>query len=301
LAKKPVNTKKKPDKKTETKSKDEKVPKKNRFRLIVVAVVVICLIGAVLLVVNTDILSSEEETKAQLTFEVGSIVQVKHTGGSWVDAEDKMDLFESDSVKTGDDSTATIVLFKGSIVRLDSNTEITLKKIIDDEETSVTIEQGAGRTWSTIQGISGMDNYEVETPTAVASVRGTSFDVNITEEGITIVSVINGSVEVTKIGTTTTYTVLENYSVTVDSEGVGESQTFDRDDWIENNLLKDEQFKDDLRTTLKAKVLEHLDEIEEIIGEEIPEEHIDILIDQFIKGKPLPPNTPDELLEIIKL
>jgi len=319
MAKKSNSVKKSPKKTTNAKTKNKTAeakaknipkikpitaksnPMKKNLRIIALIVIIACVIAAVFLAYNTDIIGSDE-AKAQLTFDSESTVQVKHTGGEWTDAENEMDLYESDSVKTGEDSSAQILLFKGSIIRLDSNTEVTLKEIIEGEETSVTIQQDTGRTWSTIQKISGIDDYEVQTPTAVASVRGTSFDVNITEDGITIVSVINGSVNVSKTAEGTVYTVLENYSVTVDDDGVGDSQTFVRDEWINNNLLKDDKFKADLEAILREKIEPHLDDIADLLGWSIPEDELDVLVKGFINGEiVIPADTPDHLKEIFDL
>ena len=87
-------------------------------------------------------------------------------------------LCQSDSIKTGENTSASIILFESSIIRLDNNTEITIKEILQQEgKTSVKIKQDSGRTWNTVLRMSGIDDYEVHTPTTVASVRGTSFDV----------------------------------------------------------------------------------------------------------------------------
>jgi ferric-dicitrate binding protein FerR (iron transport regulator) len=227
---------------------------------------------------------------------------MKHAGGSWVEAENGMDLVESDTVKTGDDSSASIILFKSSIVRLDSNTEVTIKELVQGDENSVTLEQNAGRTWNTVQKISGIDSYEVQTPTTVASVRSTAFDVNVSEEGITIVSVVKGIVNVsyTSEGVTYSVDVGKNYSVTVSYDALGQPQEFDPDDWIQNNLLKDESFKENLKTELKEKIEPYLDELRERV--DIPDEHIDVLIDEYMEGNfEIPPETPDYLKELFDL
>lgn len=279
------------------KSNDKKGTKKSSIQLIAALTVVIVLIGAVFFILNSGV----AEAKAQLTFDSGNIVQVKHTGESWIDAEDDMGLYESDSIKTGDNSTATITLFKGSIIRLDSNTEVTLKEIIEEEETSVTIEQNAGRTWSTIQKVSGIDNYEVETPTAVASVRGTSFDV-IVEEGETIVSVIRGSVNVSTVGNETVYTVTlnQNYSIKISSEGIGEEEDLILDDWIQNNLLQDDSFTQELKTIIYENIGPYMDELKGRIG--MTDKEIEILIEGYIRGDfPIPPQTPEEYRELFEL
>jgi len=123
-----VDTKVKPKsvKKTDVKHKsfnDDVKPKtgRNKFFYIIPIIIIICIIAIVLFVVM-----SPQVVKAQLIIESGD-VQVKHDGGSWSSAENGMLLYQSDIVKTGDNTTSSIILFESSIIRLDSNTEVMLK------------------------------------------------------------------------------------------------------------------------------------------------------------------------------
>jgi len=127
---------------------------RNKFLFIIPIIIIICIIAIVLFVVM-----SPQVVKAQLIIESGD-VQVKHEGGSWSTAENGMLLYQSDIVKTGDNTTSSIILFESSIIRLDSNTEVMLKKIIQEaDKTSVTIQQDAGRTWNTVLKVSGIDVF----------------------------------------------------------------------------------------------------------------------------------------------
>jgi len=261
--------------------KNKNTPKKKRkstsmrkkILLILPIMAIICIAGFVILTLTSDVV------KAQLIIESGT-VQVKHTG-SWTEATSGMELYQSDSVRTGYNASASIILFKGSVIRLDNNTEITLKKIIQQEETSVTIQQDAGRTWNTVQKISGIDNYEVQTPTTVASVRGTSFDVNVHANGITVVSVIKGMVNVSKTENGTVFIVElnENWSITVDHDEMGQQQPFEPDDWIQDNLLKDDTFKGDLKEILYSKIEPYIDDLKNLYG--MTDEEIDVLLDGY--------------------
>jgi len=290
LAKKTGNKKSKPDEKEKSKSMGK------RFRLIIPVIVVICIIGVVWFVINPEV--AKAESKAQLVIDSG-IVQIKHTGGSWISAENGMLLYESDSVKTGDNSSASIILFESSIVRLDSNTEITLREVIEEEETSVTMEQDAGRTWNTISKMSGIDNYEVQTPTTVASVRGTSFDVYILANGNITISVGNGTVNVTVYENgeiVHSIEVPETLSVTIDPYNIGEppeSYPYEEDDWILENIQKDEELMDDLKAELLNRIEPFLEEVRELFGGPNDEE-LEALVEGYILGVwSLPDDTPD--------
>lgn len=283
-------------KQTKSKKSSEKMNFSKNKKMIVLVVSVIIFIIILLFLTQKSSVAA-----AQLIIDSGS-VQIKHSGDVWVVAEDGMLLFQSDSIKTGDNSSASIVLFKSSIIRLDSNTEVTLKNIIQKETRSITIQQDTGRTWSTIQKISGVDDYEVQTPTAVASVRGTSFDVNIAENEATIVSVVKGIVNVTMFDLGAIYSVDigEGYSVEVDYDKIGDPEQFDLDDWIRYNLLMDESFIDDLKDIIYERLDPYISDLKTLYG--MSDEEIEVLVEGFIRGElPIPDNLPEKYKEIFDL
>ena len=94
----------------------------------------------------------------------------------WTKAKSGMSLKEGNSIKTADDSMATILFLDSSVMRLDENTEIRITNI---NKSSVSIAQNIGRTWNRLLKISGIKDYEIETPNALATVRGTAFSVTV--------------------------------------------------------------------------------------------------------------------------
>jgi len=306
------NTKESVTKKTN--KSETKIPKSNRkeipksmgkrFRFIIPVIIVICLVGVVWITLNPDI--AKAESKAQLIIESGT-VQVKHAEGSWISAQNGMELYQSDSVRTGDNTSASIVLFESSIIRLDSNTEVTLQELIQQEgETSVTINQNAGRTWNTVSKMSGIDNYDVQTPTTVASVRGTAFVVIVESNGTTYYGVSHGILNVSIVSNGTiqgTIDVSGNESVIVYIDMAGKSleiKPFVIDDWILENLNKDEQFVTDVKEELYSRIEPYIPELKALYG--VTDEELEILIDGYLRGDfELPPETPDPIREIIEL
>jgi hypothetical protein len=269
-----------------------------KFLPVVAIVLIIAVVGILWVTVSAD-----EVVTAQLRIEYGT-VEVKHSGESWTAAEDGMILYQSDSIKTGEDTYASVVLFESSIIRLDNNTEITLTEIIQTaEETSVTIDQDAGRTWSTISKISGMENYEVQTSTTVASTRGTSFDTNVSGNETTI-GVGSGTVNVTIVqnGSAVNSTdVNKDQSVVVDPE----NQTFyignlTKDGWILRNLHEDEEFLEQVKAELYNRIAEYIPEIKEKTG--ITDEELDTLLEGYLLGYiDLPEDTPQWIRDLIEL
>ena len=216
-----------------------------------------------------------------------------------------MDLIQSDSVRTGDDSSASIILFESSIVRLDSNTEVTLEELIKDEKTSVTIQQDSGRTWNTVSKISGIDDYDVQTPTTVASVRGTAFVIIVQENGSTYYGVEHGILNVSSVSggvITDTIDVSGNESVFVFIDLISESLEivpFEMDEWVIENLLLDEQFVDDLKDELYLRIEEYIPDLKAEYG--ISDSELDTLLKGFILGiLEMPDDSPDWIKELFE-
>ena len=301
---KPKSEKKEP-KETKKVIKNEPVkepavkPEKKTYQWIILILAIIFII-----VIIWFLLSPGVSVKAQLVVESG-IVEVKHGTGVWVDAENGMDLYQSDFVRTGDNSSASIILFKTSIVRLDSNTEVKLETLIKEEETSVTLKQDSGRTWNTISKISGIDNYEVQTPTTVASIRGTAFVVIVFENKSTYYGVEHGVLNVSKVSGSVikgSIDVSGNESVFVFIDLIDEELDivpFEMDEWVLENLLKDQDFVDDLKQELYARIEQYIPELKAEYG--INDEELDTLLEGYIRGYyDVPADAPDWIKELFK-
>ncbi len=300
-------TQKRVDKQTKTK-KTEPIPQKKnknkskfirkRIFILFSIIILICIIGFIWIILIP------EAAQAQLIIESGSI-QIKHAGESWISASNGTLLYPSDTVRTGNNSYASIILFKSSIIRLGSNTEVTIQEILQQEgKTSVKIQQDIGRTWNTISKISGIDSYDVQTPTTIASVRGTTLDINVTEVGNTSVKVINGSATVSRVqnGTITeSIEVDENESVIVysDTNKSLETEPFEPDNWISNNQQKDKELRGNIKEELYKKIEPYIPQLKDEFG--VTDEELDVLIDGYINGYfDLPADTPEWIRELIE-
>ena len=108
-------------------------------------------------------------------------------------------------VRTGPLSAATLVFFDGSTTRLQAETEVAVVQASSRPGGGRTIilRQTVGQTCSRVQRLPDpASRFEIETPTAVTSVRGTEFTVAVEAGGATHVAVAAGVVEVTAQGTT---------------------------------------------------------------------------------------------------
>jgi len=295
-----INNNIKHTKKTDNKkinlNKDTK-PKSMKKKIFLI-ILIICIIVFVWFLLRPEVI------KAQLVIESGT-VYVKHGGETWISAENGMLLYKSDSVRTGNNSSASIIFFKTSIVRLDNNTEVMLEELFREEETSITIQQDSGRTWNTVYKISGIDNYEVQTPATVASVRGTAFVVTVWENGSTYYGVSHGIINVTSIsngviqdsidvsGNESTFVFIDLIHLSL------KIVPFEMDDWVLENLLKDQQFVDDLKEILYLKIKDYIPDLKAEFG--INDDEIDALLEGYILGYfELPIDTPGWIKDLFK-
>jgi hypothetical protein len=106
------------------------------------------------------------------------------TNGRWQTAINEMSLGEEDRVRTLD-GEATLLFSDTIITSLEPYTEISIKEI---SESNVAISQSKGSTWNKFLSITGIKSFDIETPSTVATVRGTEFgiDVSETEEAVMV-------------------------------------------------------------------------------------------------------------------
>ena len=279
--------------------KKTKTPSMNQKILIIIPIIAILIILVIVLLPQTT-----DSVSAQLVIDYGT-VEIQHNNGAWEPATSGILLYQSDTIRTGENTYASIILFESSIIRLDSNTQVFIKELIQEAAaTNVTIEQETGRTWNTIQKISGIDNYEVQTPTTVASVRGTTFDVNVTGQGVTNVSVIRGNVNVSKLENGTiiiSIPVKGNESIVVDPKSSKplKKDPVTKDEWIRRNLGEDDVLYQQIKSELYDRLEEYIPDLKDRYG--MSDEELEILIDGYLQGEiDLPPDTPDWIRDIIE-
>lgn len=135
----------------------------NKIAIISIAVVLAIIAAMVILIMPPS------ATAAILYVESGT-VEVDQ-GKGWQQATNEMQLDAGDHVRTTD-GEATLILLEGEVMELEPNTEVVLDKISKEK---ISITQKSGETWNKVTKISGVKEYEVTTPTTVATVRGTEF------------------------------------------------------------------------------------------------------------------------------
>jgi hypothetical protein len=136
-------------------------------------------------------------------------VLTRFGGMSFASAADGAVLYVGSAVRTAYGARAVITLFEGSTVELEPGSEVMIEEATTrSDATIVQLAQSLGRSWHVVTRLTNADSrYEVRTPSATASVRGTAFEVVVTD-GAT--------------GPTTTVTTTEGLVATLDTAATRE-------------------------------------------------------------------------------
>lgn len=113
---------------------------------------------------------------------LGGEVQVSRNGGAFAPAADGAIVGPGDVIRTAADARAVLTYFEGSTVSVEPSSELAIDEASSssDGSTVVVMTQNLGRTWHVVTKlITGGSRYEVRTPAATASVRGTEFAVGV--------------------------------------------------------------------------------------------------------------------------
>lgn len=182
---------------------------------------------------------------ANLVIEKGT-VQYNIDGGEWKNAVNGMVLKEGYALKTDIGSRATVIL-SNSVTRMDENTTLSLDSLTPQK---VSITQTIGRTWTNLLKLSGIKEYDLNTPNAIASVRGTIFTCTYDGES-TKCEQIQSQMEFSSNGTVKTLQPGEALELKA-GEFIQTSVDLN-DSWIVENGLLDSKYKDQLKSCLEKR------------------------------------------------
>ncbi|MBN1823772.1 MAG: FecR domain-containing protein, partial [Endomicrobiales bacterium] len=109
----------------------------------------------------------------------------------WQKAQRNMKIGDNTKLRCGPGSKAELITNNGHKIKVWPKSEISLDKV--DGETSK-FSLFLGKIRSIVKKLKGREKFEVKTPVAVCSVRGTDFAVEIGEENQMLVEVYEGQV-----------------------------------------------------------------------------------------------------------
>jgi ferric-dicitrate binding protein FerR (iron transport regulator) len=175
-----------------------RTPPKRRggLRVLIVLVVVVLIVGGALYWLNA---SAQAATNAVATLTVFQPnVSVSRGGGAFLNRTSGTIVQAGDGVKTDTKGRGAIELPDGTLTRLASDTEITLTAAHFSKQGNlhdVSISEKVGRTLTTVQHLVSGATFKVAGQSAVASVRGTKFEVYVKADGTMVVKLFEGQLD----------------------------------------------------------------------------------------------------------
>ena len=140
--------------------------------------------------------SNSPNYNAAIVLKVIQDVKHKKPQKDWVVTKPATPLEAKDQLRTGDKSVAVIRFIDGSSLRVRENSVITIFADKKDRGLIKNTKIDVGKMRFDVEEQKDEDEFIITTPTAVATIRGTSGLVNVFEDGQTILTVETGTVEV---------------------------------------------------------------------------------------------------------
>lgn len=188
-------------------------------------------------------------------------VKLKKAGSSsWIKASKGMKLRQGDQIKTGKASYANIDL-DGNAIRIGQNSLVEISVDVVDDEPAGFMSMLFGSAKLKMDKLKKSNKkYGVRTPTAVAAVRGTEFEIITGHDGKTVVQVVEGQVSLKGVRKEVRIGANQQSSVEMgkDPEKVTIISKQDWDKWLKDSEKRAEQNADEILAGAlkKARVLD---------------------------------------------
>jgi hypothetical protein len=160
---------------------------------------------------------SELISNCTLSVLSGNVEIQKYQTVAWVSGSDGATLVAGDKLRTTADSQALLTFFEGSTLKVGPESVIEIQQISQSQpgQTTIILKQLVGTTWSRVVHMADPGSrYEIVTPASYALVRGTEFETEVDEKGVTTLQVSQGTVAVQAQGQEVL--VLAGYKVNVE-------------------------------------------------------------------------------------
>lgn len=237
---------------------------KYKFALITLVILVALAVGSYAFVNSDSIEKATLNTQGQVEI---------NQGNGFIAAQDGMQVKEDDIIRTND-GTAELILYESVFIVVEENSEL---KVTSLSKKNVELEQGYGSSWTKFANVLGMEGIKMKTPSAVATVRGTTFG---TENDSIMVS--EGKVEVVING--------ETFILTDGKKVHNVNGTFVEDDMTKEQLAKASQM-----------LSIHLDAMKEVRNDAIDTQHkkYAFMIDPQLEKNEITMDEAYEMLEVV--
>jgi hypothetical protein len=166
------------------------------YRIIITLLVIFLLIGAGLFWLSS---AAQAAINAAATLTVFQrTASVARGGGAFVASKTGTVVEPADSIQTDAKGRAAIQLPDGTLTRMAGDTQITLTSAHFSKSgylQNATILQKVGRTFTNVQHLVTGASFKVAGQSAVASVRGTKFEVLVNPDGSMLVKLFDGQLD----------------------------------------------------------------------------------------------------------
>jgi hypothetical protein len=180
----------------------------------------------VFLAAAASIIAAPEITEQRATIKniIGQVEVSAGGSAKWRPARVSMPVTMGYDIRTFVESSVDIELENGTLIKIGENTVATLSKLLQDGSggaSSTSLKIGTGKIWANVKKLANAKSeFEFETPTAVASIRGTRLGINV-DAGGTAIDVFEGLVQVREKSTGKTVNVPTKGRATVQGGGKG--------------------------------------------------------------------------------
>ena len=227
----------------------------NMRKWLMLLVILLAIAGSGWLFWSLGSLPRTDPGKVILEIDRGKVEIKRVTDANWSTANDNDELQAGDSVRTGADGQATLTAYDLTQSRLGPGSEVRLTELQAPGPTSalrIGLEFRAGRLWSHILRLFELDDtYAVRIQNTVATVRGTTFDVERQADGLSL-AVTESAVELSGSssevdGQKQPVVVSEGFMVALDEQGkIGQTKALTDDmlegEWFDANSHRDGAF-----------------------------------------------------------
>ncbi|MEE8540145.1 MAG: FecR domain-containing protein [Desulfobacterales bacterium] len=137
---------------------------------------------------------------AYLTFLRGTAKLRRRQAQKWRSIRVNTKLRQGDRVRIGKKSKAEIITFDSDIIRLSQNSELTINYLQNNPVKKIK-KKGLflkiGRMWNKAKSLlHSKSEYTVKTPNAISGIKGTSYNIDVSDEETTRIKTYSGSVKV---------------------------------------------------------------------------------------------------------
>jgi len=203
------------------------------------------------------------EPEEQFIFKVQFVLgDVKITGASGEKTANQGDgLVVNDIIVTGKKAVADLLYGKSGVIRISENSRIVVTSMAEKAGSDTVMKMDNGKVFCTLTKLRGT-GFKVQTPTAIAAVRGTSFTVLSDRKGAKL-SVVKGTVAVNPVKEGR---IIEDKSIDVEA---GKKTDYIDKKVVENIIMGKMEIP--VMEMTPAEKIEIQSDVKDIKVEEIPE------------------------------